>query len=57
MKINNRETAWRVAGLFKFPSGTDLIAYASYDYLSTLLHTPNRAYAIRVVGEDHSPEA
>jgi magnesium-transporting ATPase (P-type) len=42
LKINDRDTTWRVVGFFKFPSGEDLLAYASYDYLSKLLHAPNR---------------
>jgi putative ABC transport system permease protein len=44
-------------GFFKFPGNEQLIAYTTYEYLMDVLNRPNRAFAIRVVGEDHSPQA
>jgi putative ABC transport system permease protein len=57
LKIQNRDTSWVIVGFFKFPGGGELIAYTSYEYMSQLLHTPNRAYAIRIVGEQHTQAA
>ena len=56
LKINNRETTWKVVGFFKFP-GDFLLSYTTYEYLSELVHEPNRAFSIRIIGEDHSPAA
>jgi len=57
LNINDQKTTWRIVGFFKFPGDAELLAYTSYEYLMDLLHLPNRAFAIRVVGDDHSPQA
>ncbi len=57
LDINDKETTWQVVGFFKFPGDSGLLAYTSYEYLTDLLHSPNRAYSVRIVGEDHSPAA
>jgi putative ABC transport system permease protein len=57
LKIQDRDTRWVIVGFFKFPGDTELIAYTSYEYLSRLLHAPNRAFAIRIVGVQHTPAA
>ena len=57
LKINDKDTTWRVVGFFKFPGDAQLIAYTSYEYLTDLTHSPNRAYSVRIVSEDHSPAA
>jgi putative ABC transport system permease protein len=55
--INDKKTVWRIVGFFKFPGNEQLIAYTTYEYLMDVLNRPNRAFAVRVVGEDHSPQA
>jgi putative ABC transport system permease protein len=57
LDINDHETTWRVVGFFKFPGDSGLLAYTTYEYLTDLMHAPKRAYSIRIVGSDHSPEA
>jgi putative ABC transport system permease protein len=57
INISEKETTWTVVGFFKFPGDTNLIAYTSDEYLSALLGIPNRAFLVRIVGEDHSVAA
>jgi putative ABC transport system permease protein len=57
LNLNDKETTWRVVGFFKFPGDSGLLGYTSYEYLTDLMHVPRRAYAIRIVGTDHSPQA
>ena len=51
IKIDGEEKDWQVVGTFQFfgKSG-DFIAYANYDYLSKLIHTPLKATTFRIQG-------
>jgi len=54
LKVNGQEDEWTVVGIFKFISRDQIIAYATYDYISELLNLPNQAFSYRVVTDEHS---
>jgi putative ABC transport system permease protein len=54
LKIDGREQDWQVVGIFKFVSRDNILAYASYDYVSELLNLRNQAFSYRVVTDQHS---
>jgi putative ABC transport system permease protein len=54
LKINGREDNWTVVGIFRFISRDQIIAYATYDYVSTLLNLPDQSFSYRVVTDEHS---
>jgi putative ABC transport system permease protein len=54
LKINGQEDEWTVVGIFKFISRDQIIAYATYDYISELLNLPNQAFSYRVVTDRHT---
>ena len=55
LKINGRIDQWTVVGIFRFVSRDDIIAYASYDYVSEqLLHRPEQSMSYRVVTDEHT---
>jgi putative ABC transport system permease protein len=54
LKINGQEDDWTVVGIFRFISRDEVIAYATYDYISGLLHMPNQSASFRVVTDQHS---
>ena len=56
LKINGQEDEWTVVGIFRFISRDQIIAYATYDYVSELLNLPNQAFSFRVVTDEHSLE-
>ena len=56
LKINNKDTTWRVVGFFQFPGDLQLFAYTGYKYLAEMLNAPNRAVIYRIVASDHSPQ-
>ena len=58
LKINGRSDLWTVIGIFRFVSRDDIIAYATYDYVSQeLLNRPGQAMSYRVVTAEHTIEA
>ena len=57
LKINGRTDQWTVVGIFRFVSRDDIIAYATYDYVSEqLLNRPGQSMSYRVVTEEHTLE-
>jgi putative ABC transport system permease protein len=54
LKVDNREQAWTVVGIFQFTGADELFAYTDYDTLSKLLHQSQRAALYRIVTSDHS---
>jgi putative ABC transport system permease protein len=54
LKINGQEDEWTVVGIFRFISRDQIIAYATYDYISELLNLPNQAFSFRVVTDEHT---
>jgi putative ABC transport system permease protein len=56
LKINGRENYWTVVGIFRFISRNEIIAYASYDYISGLLNLPHQSSSYRVVTDQHTLE-
>ncbi len=58
LKINGRTDQWTVVGIFRFVSRDDIIAYATYDYVSAqLLNRPGQSSSYRVVTTEHTLEA
>jgi putative ABC transport system permease protein len=58
LKINGRTDQWTVVGIFRFVSRDDIIAYATYDYVSEqLLNRPGQSSSYRVVTTEHTLEA
>jgi len=56
LKINGQEDNWTVVGIFRFISRDQIIAYATYDYVSELLNMPGQSFSYRVVTDQHSLE-
>jgi len=54
LKIEGREEAWEVIGIFKFVDREGVLAYAPYEYVSQMNNLANRAFSFRLVTEDHS---
>jgi putative ABC transport system permease protein len=54
LKINGQEDYWTVVGIFRFISRDEIIGYATYDYISELLHLPRQSFSFRVVTDGHS---
>ena len=54
LKINGQEDYWTVVGIFRFVSRDQIIAYATYDYVSELLNLPGQSFSYRVVTDEHS---
>ena len=54
LKINGQEDNWTVVGIFRFISRDEIIGYATYDYISGLLHLPHQSSSFRVVTDGHS---
>ncbi len=56
LKINGQEDNWTVVGIFRLVSQDQIIAYATYDYISELLNTPGQSFSYRVVTDQHTLE-
>jgi putative ABC transport system permease protein len=54
LKINGQEANWTVVGIFRFISRDQIIAYATYDYVSELLNLPNQSFSYRIVTDQHT---
>lgn len=54
LKINGKEDYWTVVGIFRFISRDQIIAYATYDYVSELLNLPGQSFSYRVVTDQHT---
>ena len=54
LKVNSRETTWRVVGVVKGVM-TGPVAYANYPYLARLVGAVGRAYSAQVVTAMHEP--
>jgi len=53
LRINGRDEAWQVVGLFKFVDQEGLIGYAPFEYISVMNKQANRSFSYRVVTERH----
>jgi putative ABC transport system permease protein len=54
LKINGQEANWTVVGIFRFISRDQIIAYATYDYVSELLNLPGQSFSYRIVTDQHT---
>ena len=53
MRINGRDEAWQVVGIFKFVSQEGVLGYAPFEYISEMNNQVNRSYSFRIVTEQH----
>jgi putative ABC transport system permease protein len=53
LRIEGRDEAWEVIGIFKFVGREGVLAYAPYEYVSQMNNLANRAYTFRLVTERH----
>ncbi|HZD58503.1 MAG TPA: ABC transporter permease, partial [Anaerolineales bacterium] len=50
LQVNEKETDWIVVGFFQLAGkSAGFLAYANYDYLSQVIHQPNKAVTFRIV--------
>lgn len=50
LRVNGKNTEWKVVGFFQLAGkSAGLIAYTNYEYLSELIHQPNKAVTFRVI--------
>ena len=55
LKINGRTDQWTVVGIFRFVSRDEIIAYATYEYVTEqLLNLTGQSLSYRVVTEEHT---
>jgi putative ABC transport system permease protein len=54
LKINGQEDEWTIVGIFRFLSRDQIIAYATYEYVSRLINLPNQSFSYRVVTDQHT---
>ena len=55
LKINGKEDDWLVVGIFQFVNQQGIIAYSTFEYISTLNHATNRSFTYRIVTSQHDP--
>ncbi|MDL1912257.1 ABC transporter permease [Chloroflexi bacterium CFX6] len=53
LKIEGRDEVWEVIGIFKFVDREGVLAYAPFEFVSSMNHLANRAYTFRLVTERH----
>jgi len=53
MRINGRDEAWEVVGIFKFVDQEGILGYAPYEYVSEMNDQAHRSFSYRVVTEEH----
>lgn len=53
LKIEGREEAWEVVGIFKFVDREGVLAYAPYEYVSQMNDLANRSYSFRLATDRH----
>ena len=53
LRIEGRDEAWEVVGIFKFVDREGVLAYAPYEYVSRMNNLANRAYTYRLVTDRH----
>jgi len=56
LKMNGKESAWKVVGVFKFVNQSGSIAYANYETISRLNHSINSAFSYRIVTDSHDKD-
>ncbi len=54
LKINGQEDEWTIVGIFRFLNRNQIIAYATYDYVSKLINLPNQSFSFRIVTAEHT---
>ena len=53
LKIEGREEAWEVIGIFQFVDREGVLAYAPYQYVSQMNNLANRSFSFRLVTAQH----
>ena len=53
LRIDGKDEAWEVVGIFKFVDREGVLAYAPYEYVSRMNDLANRSYSFRVVTDRH----
>ena len=56
LEIANEKREWMVVGIFKFVGTDNLIAYTTYEYLSSILNQADSAFTYRIITEAHDSE-
>ena len=53
LKMEGREEAWEVIGIFKFVGREGILAYAPLEYIEQVTNLTGRSFSFRVVTEQH----
>jgi putative ABC transport system permease protein len=54
IKINDKETQWRIIGFYTITGNTDVpLIYTNYEYISHLIGQPGMVYSLRVLTREH----
>ena len=53
LRIDGKDEAWEIVGIFKFVDREGVLAYAPYEYVSRMNDLANRSYSFRVVTDRH----
>jgi putative ABC transport system permease protein len=55
LQVDEKETSWVVVGFFQLAGNSSgYLAYANYNYLSELIHQPNKAATYRIVASQQN---
>ncbi|HET9909346.1 MAG TPA: ABC transporter permease, partial [Anaerolineales bacterium] len=53
LRIEGRDEAWEVVGIFQFADREGVLAYAPYEYVAQMNNLVNRSFSYRLVTEQH----
>jgi putative ABC transport system permease protein len=53
LRLDGKDEAWEVVGIFKFVDREGVLAYAPFEYISKMNNLVNRAYSFRIVTDRH----
>jgi putative ABC transport system permease protein len=54
IKLKNEKKQWQIIGIYRMPgNASPPLLYTNYEYLSQLMHQPNKVYSLRVTTSQH----
>ena len=54
IKLKDEKKQWQIVGLYRMPgNNSPPLLYTNYEYLSQLMHQPNKVYSLRITTSQH----
>jgi putative ABC transport system permease protein len=58
IKLLNESKQWQIIGIYRLPGNVDPpLLYTNYEYLSRVMHQPDKVYSLRVITSQHDAAA